>query len=501
MRFIFALATLSILIFNPVHSQNNSNQVFFEPASSSVSIELFLTQLEEEYEKQKELISDFDLSPKQASVLRKAFNDRYMAAKSLIKSNDIIIEGPLYDSINKLFNSLLAANSDINQSSKLVLYKDRNFNAFTLGDNIVFVNLGLLARAQNYEELALVIAHELAHNTLNHVVIRLVENTKIKTDKELSNAIEKINDQEYNRVTALNELLVPVIYAEKELSRKHEFEADSLGMIYYKHLGWDPEKSMTLFAAMKHAEHLYDLSAIDYPAVFGFDSLSSFQQRYSRYSHTSSLGAFSEDKKDYESYLRSHPYETDRITSLLRQTGLTSVDSVQLLDTTYAKILYNNYGEMVYSALSDGDFSDAIYYAIRMLQRYPNDAYASAAMCYAFHQLAVFKQMRMAGKFIGTQSQKNDETIDRLYYALQIMKPEECLEVGNSYRNNIPIGSDQVLVDFSDLIDALFARKFDEYQTRRISLALKVKETPFASYLRFTDERYEQVNSPIKTNK
>jgi predicted hydrocarbon binding protein len=41
-------------------------------------------------------------------------------------------------------------------------------NAFADGENI-FINRGFLRFAQNDEELAIVIAHELAHNTMNHI--------------------------------------------------------------------------------------------------------------------------------------------------------------------------------------------------------------------------------------------------------------------------------------------------------------------------------------------
>jgi predicted Zn-dependent protease len=43
--------------------------------------------------------------------------------------------------------------------------KDPNLNAFTFGGGLVYVHAGLLARLENEAQLAMILAHEIAHVT------------------------------------------------------------------------------------------------------------------------------------------------------------------------------------------------------------------------------------------------------------------------------------------------------------------------------------------------
>lgn len=51
--------------------------------------------------------------------------------------------------------------------------KDEVFNAYTVAGGKIFLNTGLLEKLENVDELAFVIAHELAHNELKHCIHRI----------------------------------------------------------------------------------------------------------------------------------------------------------------------------------------------------------------------------------------------------------------------------------------------------------------------------------------
>ena len=51
--------------------------------------------------------------------------------------------------------------------------KDDVFNAYTVAGGKIFINTGLLNKLDNVNELAFVIAHELAHNELKHCIHRI----------------------------------------------------------------------------------------------------------------------------------------------------------------------------------------------------------------------------------------------------------------------------------------------------------------------------------------
>ncbi|MBI3237907.1 MAG: M48 family metalloprotease [Flavobacteriia bacterium] len=457
-----------------------------------------LDLLQNEYNKQLDLLADEEVTPQQRSVLRKAYSERYAAGKALIKSDKAILSGPLFDSVNVIFTQILAANPELDQSSKLVLFRHRVFNAFTLGDNIIFVNIGLLSRLSNKEQVALVIAHELSHNLRKHSQQKILTNVRRQTDDQLNDEINRIQRQEYGQVTALNELLLPSIYAEKEQSRGHEFEADSLGMLCYREAGYNPVLAFNLFEIMQVADHLYETEPLPVFSLLKIDSTGTIAQRYNRYSRVSSLGTFAEEEDEYEPYLRTHPYEAERTNALLRQLGIDEIDTIVLADMAYMRMRYLADGEMIHSSIADGNFSDGIYFALRMQQHYPQDVYPTAALACMFNLLSFYKTTRASGKHIDLQNPKNDEASDRLNYFLQLLNPQECLQIGQALRSEIPTNYQNVVVELSDLANEFNVKNIDAYLLRREALLPQVLKTPLAAYLEDFQEKYYQQKHIIK---
>lgn len=497
MKTRFLLTIVLVCLLPAVYGQT-TDTLRFEPARDTAGKEALLDLLQKEYNKQLDLLDEEDLTTKQRSVLRKAYSDRYNAGKSLIKSKDAILSGPLFDSVNVIFNQVLRSNPGLDQSSKLVLYRHRVFNAFTLGDNIIFVNIGLLVRLSNKEQLALVIAHELSHNLHKHSQQTILANVRRQTDAQLNAEIDRIQRQEYGQVTALNELLLPSIYAEREQSRLHEFEADSLGMVCYRAAGYNPVLAFNLFEIMQVADHLYEMEVLPVFSLLKIDSLGTIGQRYKRYSPVSSLGTFTEEEDEYEPYLRSHPYEAERTDALLRQLGIDEIDTMVPVDNAYMRMRYLADGEMIHSSIADGNFSDGIYFALRMQQHYPQDLYPKAAMACMFNLLSFYKTTRTAGKHIDLQNPKNDEAADRLNYLLQLLNPQECLQIGQALRAEIPVSYQNVLIELSDLSAEFAAKNFDTYLLRRDALLPQVVKTPLAAYLEDLQEKYYQQKNTIK---
>jgi predicted Zn-dependent protease len=178
--------------------------------------------------------SSQELTSSQNDIYKKKHKQKIEAELKILSSDAIIASGELYLKINSIFDKIVKSNPEIPQNTRLVLYRSNDFNAFTMGDNIVFVHIGLLHDLKNESQIALVISHEIAHNTLRHVEESLVESVKRETDKALEKEINGILRTEYGKVSSLNALLLPRILESREKSRSHEFEADSLGLLYLK---------------------------------------------------------------------------------------------------------------------------------------------------------------------------------------------------------------------------------------------------------------------------
>lgn len=136
---------------------------------------------------------------------------------------------------------------------------DPTVNAFTFGGGLVYVNAGLIARMENEAQLAMVLAHEIAHVTERHVpggierefglqvlgslAARAAESTGALSGSALDQAYE------YTMSAAIN-----------GHGRSQESEADRVGLRYMADAGYDPAEAPYTFQQLY--EEYGDQSAI-----------------------------------------------------------------------------------------------------------------------------------------------------------------------------------------------------------------------------------------------
>lgn len=125
-------------------------------------------------------------------------------------------------------------------------------NAFALPGGYLYVSRGLLVLANDSAELAAVIAHEMAHVTANHGILR----QKREQDAVLAERIvsDVLRDKEAGR-----RALVRGKIELAQFSRNQELEADAIGIAAIGEAGYDPyaaagfQKRMAAFNAYRSA--------------------------------------------------------------------------------------------------------------------------------------------------------------------------------------------------------------------------------------------------------
>jgi predicted Zn-dependent protease len=130
------------------------------------------------------------------------------------------------------------------------LIEDPNVNAWAMPGGKVVVYTGLLPVAQTEAGLAVVVGHEIAHAFARHGSERmtqglLVEMGGIALTKALANRPEQTKDlfmRSYGVGTTYG-ILLPY-------SRKHESEADHLGLIFMAMAGYNPNEAVSFWERM-----------------------------------------------------------------------------------------------------------------------------------------------------------------------------------------------------------------------------------------------------------
>ncbi|MDF2233334.1 M48 family metalloprotease [Albimonas sp. CAU 1670] len=167
-----------------------------------------------------------------------------------LKNKNMLING---DKVNAYVDQITARIDAARPKSasrlKTYIIKDASANAFTSGAGYVFIHAGLLATMENEAQLAMVLAHEIAHEDLGHVSAGMAKRQEVAIGQalagiggallgvpgELTNLVAGIGGQAY--------------YA--DFSREQEAAADDLGMKYLVKAGYDGVEGAQSFQVMR----------------------------------------------------------------------------------------------------------------------------------------------------------------------------------------------------------------------------------------------------------
>lgn len=173
-----------------------------------------------------------------------------------IRSDWYLKDTIIYPYINDMVQKLVSKNKSYFEKP-IQVYIDRSsvVNAYSIGENVLIVNAGLIDYMKTEEQIYFVLAHELAHDALNHSETSMAERAEYFTSDEYEAELKKILDSEYERLTRLKNIYKDYSYDRSKHSRYKEADADSLGAVFLKNagIGLDPE----IFLALDSADMVY----------------------------------------------------------------------------------------------------------------------------------------------------------------------------------------------------------------------------------------------------
>jgi predicted Zn-dependent protease len=175
--------------------------------------------------------------------------------QQVLAQSETISTGPEFASVKDVCARLASATGKAGADFdwQVSLIHSPEANAFCLPGGKIVVYTGILPVTQNQAALATVLGHEMAHATSRHGSQRVLEQNLTQT--ALTGVAISLSDMDYDKQRAVMGalgagaqfgVLMP-------FSRKHESEADTIGLHYMARAGYDPRESIHFWQRMENA--------------------------------------------------------------------------------------------------------------------------------------------------------------------------------------------------------------------------------------------------------
>jgi beta-barrel assembly-enhancing protease len=162
-----------------------------------------------------------------------------------------IVDDPLIAEFINRMGQNLARNSDAKVPFTFKVIEGPELNAFALPGGHVFIYTGLIRVADEEDELAAVIAHEIAHVAARHMTCRATKSEMATIAATLGGIMGGPGWTGYAIRQAAG-LGLPMTFL--SFSRHDESEADYLGTQYMYAAGYDPNGTISIFEKMEALE-------------------------------------------------------------------------------------------------------------------------------------------------------------------------------------------------------------------------------------------------------
>jgi Zn-dependent protease with chaperone function len=353
-------------------------------------------------------------------------NKRFKYLKKLVTNKSFIQDSKFESCVEKIVDRLVQANHLPVRDRTVLVVRSSDVNAITYGKGVFFVTLGLLARLRNEAKLAMALAHELGHDELKHVQKNILreadEEQNEQKDKFVKEIVKGTADSEDV------ESLKKIVYQASSFDRKKEVEADSMGIILIARAGYDPKKGKGLFEILKTPTATKDnlgialllpLHSEVYPIQDHWvtDRLSVYSIRLS---YTLGLSIDS---------LKSHPKIEERLKKI-NASGIEPISTSFEDQADFKEVMTEAQFELLELCYKSKAYDRGIFYALQLLNTYPNDSFLVSRVAEMFLELKNARDISTFDNLVERFTGDYSDELKLVNNLLQNLSTKELGELG-----------------------------------------------------------------------
>jgi predicted Zn-dependent protease len=243
-------------------SYSSFGQVFIPKNKQQI-----LEKIENNYDYQVNL-----LRGKYKSKIRKEYKRRKELITEVFLDSTFIFDNAYNNFVASIIKEVKSTNPSIKKNVDLVfINRHLDPNASCFGNHTFMFNLGLFHFLENEDEFAFIICHELAHQYLNHVNNGVRKRVEKFNSKEYKRKLSYAKRTIYGRNKAGIKLLKELNYGFLKKSREKEYEADSLGLIFFQNTKYNISASYKALSRLKTFDDGMFNTKLKIDSVFNFD--------------------------------------------------------------------------------------------------------------------------------------------------------------------------------------------------------------------------------------
>ena len=305
-------------------------------------------------------------------VVRRINFERRIAFMEKVLDGAFIKDDSVENYVGNVLNNIVEYNTLQTYPRRALVLSSPHINAVCYGQGIYAVTIGLLSRIENENQLAFILAHELAHDELGHIRARIVQEADLDLEEKARHQTfkviaGKIDDKEISEFRNL-------LYGYCKHSRKNEMRADSMAMTLLRKAHYNEQEAFSALTVLQSTQSpKYEIGAEL------FSPFHSIENPFQDYWLNDRLTVYS------KKYMGTFLYAADSIEThpsiAVRKKVLSAYLTNQVekhagQPLEFAKAVSEIAAfETVESAYKNRAYDLSLYYALQLYNRYPDNTY------------------------------------------------------------------------------------------------------------------------------
>ena len=307
------------------------------------------------------------------------YRERYQYLESMFTEKELMASSETDSYLASLVNEIMKSNPELKKLGTHFLFSRVYWpNAFSTGEGTIVFNLGLFAKLFNESQVIFVLCHELAHLYLDHGNKAILQYVNTVYSDDFQRELKDIKKTKYEKNKELDKLSKSITFKSRRHGREHETEADSMGLVFMQHSGFNVKESLTCLALLDSIDSERYVPGPELERYFNFAEYP-FQKSWVK-KEAAFFGGIADLKltgKEKDS-LKTHPdckIRVARLTPSVEKLNTVSGSNFVVSESKFNELRQRFRYEIIEFCFTSKRVSHALFYAMEFLKDAPGDPY------------------------------------------------------------------------------------------------------------------------------